>query len=300
MVSRIRSAVIEVASLDIRHVVRRGASARFCVPENAWAGANQGYSRWSVLDETTPAVHTAFGICRLDAGGQLSARVHSCEENFFILDGTLVLQCLGYAALLEPGDYGMLPVGAAHSWHNESGAPVRWVEMLAPPPRARFGANTFPVPALSRTPPESVAVLDPSTTALGHVDPVRAQPEKRAPERRPSSDPPPASASQRTALLVSRSITMTMMVDAEAGAEQATMFLAEYASDGPIGRHHHPFEETYLFLQGTVETEFDGTTYVLGPGDIAFAGIGCVHAFRNIGNGPLRWLETQSPQPTAG
>ena len=35
----------------------------------------------------------------------------------------------------------------------------------------------------------------------------------------------------------------------------------------------------------------------LRPGDVAWAGVGCVHSFRNLGDGPLRWLETQSPQP---
>ena len=35
----------------------------------------------------------------------------------------------------------------------------------------------------------------------------------------------------------------------------------------------------------------------LGPGDVAWAGVGCVHEFRNIGDGHVRWLETQAPQP---
>jgi hypothetical protein len=30
---------------------------------------------------------------------------------------------------------------------------------------------------------------------------------------------------------------------------------------------------------------------------VAWAGVGCVHGFRNVGGGPLRWLETQAPQP---
>jgi mannose-6-phosphate isomerase-like protein (cupin superfamily) len=42
---------------------------------------------------------------------------------------------------------------------------------------------------------------------------------------------------------------------------------------------------------------FDGQTYRLGVGDVAWAGAGCVHGFANAGTGPLRWLETQSPQP---
>ena len=36
-----------------------------------------------------------------------------------------------------------------------------------------------------------------------------------------------------------------------------------------------------------------------GPATCAWAGVGCVHGFRNAGDGPLRWLETQAPQPPA-
>jgi hypothetical protein len=35
------------------------------------------------------------------------------------------------------------------------------------------------------------------------------------------------------------------------------------------------------------------------PGDVAWAGVGCVHAFTNAGPGIVRWLETQAPQPPA-
>jgi mannose-6-phosphate isomerase-like protein (cupin superfamily) len=34
-------------------------------------------------------------------------------------------------------------------------------------------------------------------------------------------------------------------------------------------------------------------------GDVAFAGVGCVHEFSNPGPGIVRWLETQAPQPPA-
>ena len=70
-----------------------------------------------------------------------------------------------------------------------------------------------------------------------------------------------------------------------------------YDPAGVAGPHDHPFEETYLFLSGEAEATFDGEVYRLGAGDIGFAGVGCVHSFRNVGTGPLRWLETQAPQP---
>jgi len=30
---------------------------------------------------------------------------------------------------------------------------------------------------------------------------------------------------------------------------------------------------------------------------VLWTSTGCVHAFKNIGTGPVRWLETFSPQP---
>src|SRR2546429_9172908 len=105
------------------------------------------------------------------------------------------------------------------------------------------------------------------------------------------------SASMRTALLVYSGITVKMMVDSDLGARLTTMFMVQYAPDGVAGTHDHPFEETYLFLEGRAEATFDGESHLLGPGDAAFAGVGCVHGFRNAGAGPLRWLETQAPQP---
>jgi mannose-6-phosphate isomerase-like protein (cupin superfamily) len=101
----------------------------------------------------------------------------------------------------------------------------------------------------------------------------------------------------RTALLVYSGITVKMMVDSDLGAQLSTMFMVRYEPDGVAGPHDHPFEETYLILEGATDATFDGRRYRLGPGDIAWAGVGCVHSFANAGSGPVRWLETQAPQP---
>lgn len=63
--------------------------------------------------------------------------------------------------------------------------------------------------------------------------------------------------------------------------------------------HDHPFEEAYFFLEGEIEAELDGQTYQLRAGDLAFAGVGSVHGFHNLGTEPVRWIETQAPQPPA-
>ena len=79
--------------------------------------------------------------------------------------------------------------------------------------------------------------------------------------------------------------------------------VARLEPGGSVDSHVHSWEESlyvtagYRILDGEVEAFFDGTTYRLGPGDVAWAGVGCVHEFRNIGSGRVRWLETQAPQP---
>jgi mannose-6-phosphate isomerase-like protein (cupin superfamily) len=107
------------------------------------------------------------------------------------------------------------------------------------------------------------------------------------------------SASMRTALLVYSGITVKMMVDSDLGAFLSTMFMVQYEPGGFAGAHDHPLEETYLILEGMTDAVFDGEQYRLEPGDVAWAGVGCIHEFSNPGDGIVRWLETQAPQPPA-
>jgi quercetin dioxygenase-like cupin family protein len=269
-----------------RHVVKRAAEARY------EAGPGDGFSRWAMLDESTPAVHTGFGVCALEPGGAVPPHVHSYEESFYILDGPVALRTPDGAHLLRAGDYGVLPVGVPHAWYAAGDRIARWADMLAPQPRARYAGDTYavPLPGDDR-PPVPVDVRDPRTRAFGHVEPSNMDVDKQ------TQDQLAVSASMRTALLVYSGITVKMMVDSDLGATLATMFMVQYDLGGVAGPHDHPFEETYLFLDGEGEAVFDGERYLMRPGDVAFAGVGCVHGFRNTGTGPLRWLETQAPQP---
>jgi quercetin dioxygenase-like cupin family protein len=269
----------------MRHLVRYAADAEY--------REEGGLRRWSIVDETTPAaVHTGFGINELLPGGSVPARVQSFEECFYVLDGTVVLRTAEGATLLRPGDYGLLPVGVPHSWHNDAGEPGRWAYMLSPQPRSRYGGDTFPVPPPGPAgEPVEVDVRDPRTRSFGHIEPANMAVDKQ------TQDMLAVSASMRTALLVYSGITVKMMVDSDLGALLTTMFMVQYEPQGVAGPHDHPFEETYLFLEGEVEASFDGESYRLGVGDVAWAGVGCVHGFRNVGTGVVRWLETQAPQP---
>ena len=272
------------------HLVALAAGAAYAVP-GGWAAGATGYRRWDVVTEAAGSVHTGFNIGTLDPGGTVPAHVHSFEESVYILDGHGVLATADGAVRLGPGDYALLPVGVAHTWRNDGDEPVRWAEMQGPVPRARFDEDTILVPDLPHHDPVPVDVRDPRTRRFGNITPEHMDATKQA------QGMLAVSASMCTALLVYSGITVKMMVDSDLGARLTTMFMVQYEPDGAAGPHDHPFEETYLFIEGTATATFDGEVYTLGPGDVAWAGVGCIHGFGNAGGGPLRWLETQSPQP---
>ncbi|GIF71435.1 cupin domain-containing protein [Asanoa siamensis] len=275
----------------VRHVVMRADEAVYQPPADA--RGSTGLTRWTIVGEGSPgALHTEFSVCALEPGASVAAAVQSYEECFYVLEGEPVLQTADGATRLVPGDYGLLSVGVAHEWRTEpGGAPARFAQMRATQPRAAYGHDVYDVAPLPRTDPALVDVRDPRTRSFGHIEPVNMEVDKQRQELLALS------ASMRTALLVYSGITVKMMVDSDLGADLTTMFMVQYEPAGVAGPHDHPFEETYLFLEGEAEAVFDGRTYRLRAGDAAFAGVGCVHGFRNVGDGPVRWLETQAPQP---
>ncbi|HSL09983.1 MAG TPA: cupin domain-containing protein [Actinomycetota bacterium] len=273
------------------HIVRLRQALAFETPP-AFVGASEGYASDAVVDEPSGGVQMGFRVSRIEAGGRVDAHVHSFEESIFVIDGELTVDTLEGAVRMVAGDYGLLPVGVTHAFRNTSDAAVGFAEMQAPLPRARFGYDTRLVPERL---PERIArpidVRDPRTRAFGHIDADSMDPSLQTQDRLA------VSASMRTALLVYSGITVKMMVDPDLGADLSTMFMVQYEPNGFAGPHDHPLEEAYLILEGEVDGVFDGETYHLGPGDVAWAGVGCVHEFRNAGPGRVRWLETQAPQP---
>ena len=232
-------------------------------------------------------MHTGFGICELEPGGSLPGHVHSFEQSFFIMEGEVALTTPEGSYLLGPDDYGFVPVGVPHAWRNQGGITARWADMLAPQPRRHHHGDTMQVDLGHEARPVRPDLKDPRTRTFGHIAAASM------------SGPSPDEVSMRTARLVYSGITVKMMVDTDLGAQLQTMFMVQYEADGVAGAHDHPFEETYLILAGATDATFDGQPYRLERGDIAWAGAGCVHSFRNAGREPVRWLETQAPQPPA-
>ena len=256
------------------HIVKPGAKLQFATPPG-FDGRSAGYTGDTVVDERGGSVQTGFRVSRIEPGGHVDAHVHSFEESLYVIDGSLTVDTVEGSHVLITGDYGLLPVGMTHALRNTSEVVAAFAEMQAPLPRERFGYDTQFPGALDVGAPTRIDVRDPRNRSFGHIDPESMDPAMQTQDRLA------VSASMRTALLVYSGITVKMMVDADLGADLSTMFMVQYEQDGFAGAHDHPLEETYLILDGTVEAVFDGAGYRLEPGDVAWAGVGCVHEFRN-------------------
>ncbi|HEY7704056.1 MAG TPA: cupin domain-containing protein [Acidimicrobiia bacterium] len=272
------------------HIVRPASQLRL-EPPVEFDGRCRGYTVDSIVSEEGGAVQMGFRLAGLEPGGSVDTHLHSFEESVYVIEGDLVLDTPEGSFHLITGDYGLLPVGLPHALRNLSSGAASFAQMRAPLPRRRFDFDTYFPPVLTAAEPVRIDVRDPRTRAFGHIDPENMDASMQTQDRLALS------ASMRTALLVYSGITVKMMIDSDLGADLSTMFMVQYVPGGFAGAHDHPLEEAYLILEGEVEGSFDGEAYRLGPGDVAWAGVGCVHAFRNLGAGPVRWLETQAPQP---
>jgi quercetin dioxygenase-like cupin family protein len=277
--------------MPARHLVCTADQAAFEVP-SAYAKLSQGFRRWSIVNGQTGSVHQEFSLCELAPGGTIDAHLHSFEESLYVLAGELICETGDGAFVLEAGNYGLIQVAAPHAFRNHGTEPVRWAEMLAPQPRLEGSGDTYAVaPLAHRGEPQRIDARDPRTRSFGRITRENMEPGKQTQKMLA------VSASMRTALLVYSGITVKMMVDSDLGASLSTMFMVQYEPAGLAGAHDHPLEETYMILEGEVDARFDGTSYRLRAGDTAWAGVGCIHEFSNPANVPVRWLETQAPQP---
>ncbi len=92
-------------------------------------------------------------------------------------------------------------------------------------------------------------------------------------------------------------VFLKWLMDENMGAIHHRLLFIEYQPGVSLAMHDHTFEECYFILSGEVEAILDGERYLAKPGDVLWTGVGCFHAFANIGTEPVRWLETFAPQP---
>jgi quercetin dioxygenase-like cupin family protein len=267
-------------------------------PASQVAPADQarGLRRAALVGRDVGAVHTGFALCELDRSGSVETHVHSTEESFYVLAGNPSVIIDGRTYRLGPNECGLLPVGVPHAWRNATAHRATWLEMTAPAPRLSGPRETFWTG--ERIPQDhgsAIDIRDPRTRTFFRLGPDEMDVDKL--KVGAAADAPTVSASMATALLGYSGIAVKMLVDQRLGAALHSMFMVEYQPGGVALPHDHPFEETYYVLDGEVEAMADGETFTLGPGDILWTGVGCVHAFDNKRERRVRFLETQSPQP---
>jgi quercetin dioxygenase-like cupin family protein len=273
-----------------KHIVKRSGELVYETPVE-FNDRSSGYTSAPVVDEPGGGVQMGFQLSRLEANGRVDSHLHSFEESIYVIEGEVIVDVPQGSFELIAGDYALLPVGVTHAFRNNADRHAAIAEMKAPLPRERFGYDTRFPEAIDANEAVRIDVRDPRTGSFGHIDADSMDPGLQTQDRLALS------ASMRTALLVYSGISVKMMIDTDLGADLSTMFMVQYETGGFAGAHDHPLEEAYLILEGEVEGTFDGESYHLSPGDVAWAGVGCVHEFRNVGAGQVRWLETQAPQP---
>lgn len=272
-------------------VVRRAAEAEYLSPGSLIPGA-VGITRWRCVGESDGAAHSDFGILRIEPDALSATHVHSFEYSFHVIEGEAILATPEATVRIVAGDYGVVPIGVPHRWSGSGGAVARIADLITPPARARHGSDTVQVPELAPAEPIAIDPRDPRTRSFGNVTKQQLSPGRQSQEMLA------VSASMRTALLVYSGISLKMMVDSDLGATLSAMFMVQYEPDGKAGAHDHPLEESYLVVEGEVLATFDDEEFLLGPGDFAWAGVGCIHSFAATGS-EVRWLETQAPQMPA-
>jgi quercetin dioxygenase-like cupin family protein len=91
--------------------------------------------------------------------------------------------------------------------------------------------------------------------------------------------------------------SVKLLMNQEFGASQFILIALQYVPGGGIKAHDHAFEEAFFFIEGELEANLDGEVHTLGPGDWFWSGVESTHELMNRSDSPVRWLETQAPQP---
>jgi quercetin dioxygenase-like cupin family protein len=254
---------------------------------------SSGLTRALLIGGHTGATHTGLTLIELTEG-HVDYHVHSFETTFYVLAGEPTLYLEDAGVRLKPAACGAIPVGARHAWRADAAA--RWIEMASPRPRGEGQPpDTFFLGPAPDAEPADLDLRDPRNRNLfllgaGDMDLDRLK-------QGASVDDPTVSASMATAALAYSGITVKMLVDKRLDAQLQTMFMVHYEPGAVAHPHDHPFEESYVILEGEVDVVADGKRYTLRPGDAFWTGVGCIHAFYETKGHTVLWLETSAPGP---
>lgn len=257
---------------------RRGSLSTTPGDAGRYAGHSTGYLRRGLVDEASGSVHQELVIAELEPGGAVDSHLHAFEEAFYVLEGSLVFAAHGSTEQLAADDYVFVHRGAVHRLRNESDRAARWLEVSGPQPGGALEDTVF---TESHALPEGIE----QPYRKDHFD---------------ASELPEPSAVIGLAGFGAANVggaALKILVGPDTGASQLNLMVVQYAPGGFITRHDHAFEEAFFFVEGEIEAELDGETQVLSAGDYCWSAVRSMHALTNRSDRPVRWLETQVPQP---
>jgi quercetin dioxygenase-like cupin family protein len=254
------------------HVV--GTLAETPSAPGVFEGHSEGLTRRALFDRARGTVHHSVAHLELAENGRIDRHLHAFEQAVYVLSGSLAVDAQGVAEVLAVDDYLWLEVGVAHALSNASEVPVSWLEVSAPNPDADFEDTVFSAAARA-------AFEVPYRR--GHFY-VADLPEP--------SDRILAGAGTNVG-----GASVKLLIDSGFGASQFVLMALQYVPGGAIKEHDHAFEEGFYFVEGEIEAVIDGETHILGAGDYFWSSVEGMHALTNRSEAPVRWLETQAPQP---
>jgi quercetin dioxygenase-like cupin family protein len=241
-----------------------------------FAGRSAGLTRRPLVNRSVGSVHQDVVHCELAPGGRIDRHLHAFEEALYVLTGSLTAEVRDARERLLADEFLWIEVGVPHALVNSGTEPVTWLEVSAPIPGAAFADTVF-----SDGPGATPEV----EFRRGRFD-VGDLPE-------PSSTLGLAGAGASNV----GGASVRMLVDPALGASQFNLMTLRYVPGGAIKEHDHAFEEAFFFVEGEIEAALDGVTYTLRAGDFCWSSVGSMHALDNRSDAPVRWLETQAPQP---
>jgi quercetin dioxygenase-like cupin family protein len=259
----------------VHHV---GTIAETAPAIGAYEGHSSGHTRQPLIARPTGSVHQAVTAAELAPGGSVDRHLHAFEQAVCVLEGALELSVAGTQQTLGPDDYAWVEVGVPHAVSNSSGQPARWLEISAPQPGASLDDTVFAGDGVSGAEPDV-----PFRTAHFDVDQLPAATETFGLAGFGGGNVGGAS--------------VKLLIDKDFGASQLNLMALRYMPDGFIKEHDHAFEEAFFFVEGEIDVVLDGEPYTLRAGDYCWSSVGGMHAMTNRSGAPVRWIETQVPQP---
>lgn len=266
-------------------------------PEH-FAASSKGYTQQRLIDRSTGSPHMSVSMAHLAPNGHVEPVVHSFEVSFFVFEGELVLTMLGSTTLLAKDHCVVIPVGTTYTIRSLD-ASTRWLLVTAPSELndGRRQDTFFTNEKMEELEALTPDVRDPRNHHAARFD--AASMDLRQLAGGADVNAPTTSPSMATALLAYSGIGVKMLIDHMVGAQLHTMFVVDYQPTAIAHPHDHPFEETYVFVEGEVHALVDGNELVLHPGDVLWCGVGADHGFENRSSSLVRWIELQAPQPPA-